>query len=96
MNRSSGEREESAILAGARPEAVQGALGNSLQFAFDRWYEWALRQRDFMIGDQPGITAEEYEAVPRRFGGIGISHDLDGTGSESRQNACPRRDEMCK
>jgi hypothetical protein len=38
----------SAMLAGARPEAIQGALGNSLQVAFDRWHEWALRQRDFV------------------------------------------------
>ena len=30
-----------AILAGARPEAVAGALGESLQVAFERWHEWA-------------------------------------------------------
>jgi hypothetical protein len=63
----------SAMLAGARPEAIQGALGNSLQIAFDRWHEWALRQRDFMIGGNPGITSEEYETVARRFAALGVS-----------------------
>ena len=52
-----------AMLAGARPEAVAGALGNSLQVTFDRWHEWAVQQRDFIIGGKPGITAEEYETV---------------------------------
>jgi hypothetical protein len=61
----------SAILAGARPEAAAGALGNGLQAAFERWHEWALRQRDFMIGDKPGMTSEEYDMVARRFAAIG-------------------------
>jgi hypothetical protein len=30
-------------------EAIAGALGNSLQVAFDRWHEWATRQRDFIL-----------------------------------------------
>jgi hypothetical protein len=62
----------SAMLAGARPEAIQGALGNSLQVAFDRWHEWALRQRDFVFAGEPGITAEEYDTVARRFATLGI------------------------
>src|SRR5690242_4921909 len=57
----------SAMLAGARPEAVAGALGNSLQVAFDRWHEWAVRQRDFVFAGEPGITADEYKAVASRF-----------------------------
>ena len=61
-----------AMLAGAGPEAVAGALGSSLQVAFDRWHEWALRQRDFIIGGEPGITAEEYDTVARRFAAIGV------------------------
>ena len=56
-----------AMLAGARPEAVAGALGNSLQVACDRWHEWAISQRDLIVGGRPGITAEEYDAVARRF-----------------------------
>ena len=32
----------SAVLAGARMEAIAGALGSSLQEAFDRWHDWAL------------------------------------------------------
>jgi len=40
----------SAVLAGAKMEAVAGALGSSIQVAFGRWHEWALRQRDFIIG----------------------------------------------
>ena len=62
----------SAVLAGAKMEAEAGALGNSLQVAFDRWHEWALRQRDFTIDGKPGITEEEYEAVARRFASLGI------------------------
>jgi len=57
---------------GAKMEAVAGALGNSLQAAFDRWHEWALRQRDFIIDGKPGITEDEYEAVARRFASLGI------------------------
>jgi hypothetical protein len=61
-----------AVLAGARMEAIAGALGNSLQVAFDRWHEWASRQRDFIVNGKPGITEEEYEAVARRFAAVGI------------------------
>jgi hypothetical protein len=57
----------SAILAGARPEAVAAALGESVGAAFIRWREWALEQRDFVIGGKPGITAEDYDKVARRF-----------------------------
>jgi len=62
----------SAVLAGANTEAVAGALGSSLETAFDRWHEWASRQRDFIIGGKPGITKEEYETVARRFEAIGM------------------------
>jgi hypothetical protein len=62
-----------AMLVGARPEAVAGALGNSLQVAFDRWREWAARQREFIIAAKPGITEEEYETVARRFAAVGIA-----------------------
>ncbi len=63
----------SAMLAGAKPEAVAGALGNSLQVAFDRWHEWAAKQRDFIINGKPGITEDEYEAIARRFAALGIN-----------------------
>jgi hypothetical protein len=53
-------------------ECIAGALGNSLQVAFDRWHEWASRQRDFIISGKPGITEDEYEAVARRFAAVGI------------------------
>lgn len=62
----------SAMLAGARPEAIEAALGNNLQVAYDRWHEWALRHRDFIIAGRPGITAEEYDAVLRRFAALGM------------------------
>lgn len=61
-----------AMLAGACPEAVAGALGNSLQVAVDRWHEWAISQRDLIVGGRPGITAEEYDAVARRFAALGV------------------------
>ena len=48
-------------------EAIAGALGDSLQVAFDRWHEWASRQRDFIVNGKPEITEEEYEAVARLF-----------------------------
>ena len=61
-----------AMLAGAKPEAVAGALGDNLQAAFQQWHEWAVRQRDFIVGGKLGITAEEYEAVARRFAAVGV------------------------
>jgi hypothetical protein len=62
-----------AVLAGARMEAIVGALGNSLQVAFDRWHKWATAQRDFFVNGNPAITEEEYEAVARRFAAVGIT-----------------------
>jgi hypothetical protein len=62
----------SAMLAGVRPEALKGALGNSLQVAFDRWHEWATQQKDFVFNGRPGITAEEYDTVARRFAAVGV------------------------
>jgi hypothetical protein len=63
-----------AMLGGAKPEAVAGALGNDLQVAFERWQEWASRQRDFVANDgEPGIAEGEYQAVARRFAALGIS-----------------------
>ena len=61
-----------ALLAGARPEAVAGALGDTVEVAFCRWREWALVQRDFIVGGKPGITAEEFDAVAGRFATLGI------------------------
>jgi hypothetical protein len=61
-----------AMLAGARPEAVAGAIGNSLEVAFERWHEWAIRQRDFIVGGKAGITTDEYNAVAHRFAVSGI------------------------
>jgi hypothetical protein len=40
--------------------------------AFRRWHEWAIRQRDLIVGSKPGITHDEYEAVARRFAGAGV------------------------
>lgn len=62
----------SAVLAGARMEAIAGALGSSLQEAFDRWHDWALRQHVFIIDGKPGITDREYETVACRFAAVGI------------------------
>lgn len=56
-----------AILAGARPEAVAGALGESVEVAFERWREWAVSQRDNIVGNKPGVTAEDYDTVARHF-----------------------------
>jgi hypothetical protein len=62
-----------AMRAGAKPEAVAGALGSSLDEAYRRWHEWASRQRDFIIGGEPGVTEDEYEAVAQRFASVGIN-----------------------
>jgi len=61
-----------AMLAGARPEAVAGALGSSVEGAYRRWHEWALRQRNFIIGGKLGITEEAYDTVAQRFAAAGI------------------------
>ena len=55
-----------AILAGASPEAVATALGETVEVTFARWQEWALRQRDFIVAGKPGITLDEYEMVTRK------------------------------
>jgi hypothetical protein len=60
-----------AILASAKPEAVAGALGNSVDEAYQRWHEWASRQRDFIVNGKPGLTEDEYQAVARRFSATG-------------------------
>ena len=60
-----------AILASAKPEAVAGALGNSVDEAYQRWHEWASRQRDFIVNGEPGLTEDEYQAVARRFSATG-------------------------
>jgi hypothetical protein len=61
----------SAMLADARPEAVAGALGDSLDVAYQRWHEWAIRQRDFVAGGKLGITQDEYNTVAERFAAVG-------------------------
>jgi hypothetical protein len=62
----------SAMLAGAKPEAVAGALGNSLDEAYRRWHERASRQRDFITAAEPGIREEDCDVVVQRFAGLGI------------------------
>jgi hypothetical protein len=63
----------SAMLAGARTDAIAGALGNSLDVAFQRWHDWAIRQRDLIVGARPGITQDEYRVVAQRFAAVGIT-----------------------
>ena len=63
----------SAMLAGAKPEAIMAAMGAGLDVAFQRWHEWATQQRDFVFNGKPGITEEEYRAVARRFATVGIN-----------------------
>jgi hypothetical protein len=61
-----------AMLAGAKPEAVAGALGGSLQATFDSWHKWAAHQREFITSGKLGISDEQYEAVAHRFATRGI------------------------
>lgn len=56
-----------AMLAGAKPEAVAGALGSSLDVVFERWHQWASKLREFVSDGKLGITEDEYETVARRF-----------------------------
>jgi len=71
------------MLACAYPEAIMGALGNSLQAAYERWHKWAARQRGFITRGRPGITAEEFDAVAHRFAAHSVRRDdLDGEGSD--------------
>ncbi len=59
-----------AMLAGAHPEAVASALGDSIEATFGQWREWAVRQRDFIIHGNPGITPGEHETVALRFSAL--------------------------
>jgi hypothetical protein len=56
-----------AILSGASPDAVAGALGESVEVTFDCWREWAVIQRDNIVGSKPGIMVEDYDTVERYF-----------------------------
>lgn len=59
----------------ARGREARGGRGltrNSLQDGFERWHEWAQRQRDFIIGGRPSFTAEEYDIVAWRFAAVGV------------------------
>jgi len=76
-----------AMLAGAKPAAVALALGGSVDEVDRVWHEWALRQRDFIIGGKPGITADEYQAVAQRFA---VLQDLRILGSTSGSATCSR------
>jgi hypothetical protein len=80
MNRS--HKRAEAGLAGARMEAIAGALGSSLHEAFDRWHEWALHQRDFITGGRPGITQDEDKAVAQRSTALGIMSRRSGAPGE--------------
>lgn len=60
-----------ALLAGARPEDLAAALGDSLDEMFRRWHDWASGQRNLVIADKPGMTAEEYETVADLFAAAG-------------------------
>jgi hypothetical protein len=66
----------SAMKAGAKPEAVARACGVSVDEAYERWNEWAVIQRDFIIGGTAGITTDEYEAIVRRFTQVGTPQSL--------------------
>ncbi len=62
----------SAILAGARPKTVAGAFGDTVKATFDRWHEWAIEQRDFVVKGRPGISAEKYDRVAQQYPSMGI------------------------
>jgi hypothetical protein len=56
---------------------------SSLQVVYERWPEWAVRQRDFITNGRPGVTAEEFDAVAGQFAVLSIRrNDLDGEGSD--------------
>jgi hypothetical protein len=63
----------SAMRAGAQPEAVARACGLDVGDVYQRWNEWAIIQRDFILDGKPGITDDQYEAVAARFEGRIIS-----------------------
>jgi hypothetical protein len=66
----------SAILAGARPEAVAGAFGDTVDVTFARWHEWALGQRDFTFNGKRAMPEEDYGTVIRVFANAGLKHAL--------------------
>jgi hypothetical protein len=57
----------SAMKAGAEPAVVARACGLDVDAVFQQWNEWAVVQRDFIIGGKPGITADDYETVESAF-----------------------------
>ena len=53
----------SAMIAGAQPDAVARACGLDVNETFERWNDWAIVQRDFVINGKPGITTDDYESI---------------------------------
>ena len=48
--------------------------------AFERWHEWASRQRDFVVDGEPGVTEDEYRryrggSPPPWGSGRPVAHD---------------------
>jgi hypothetical protein len=42
---------------------VRAGCGRDVQ----RWNEWAITQRDFIINGKPGITTDDYETIRSAF-----------------------------
>lgn len=60
----------SAMKAGAEPAAAACACGLDVDAAFQRWNEWVIVQRDYIVGGKPGIRADEYQVVASRLGSL--------------------------
>jgi hypothetical protein len=57
----------SALKAGAEPAAVARSCGLDVSATFERWNEWAIAQRDFIISGKPGITMDDYKMIRATF-----------------------------
>jgi len=65
-----------AMKADAEPAAVARACGLDVDAAYQRWNDWAVVQRDFIIAGKPGIGMEDYEAVKSAFLQRGLSANV--------------------
>lgn len=59
-----------ALMAGARPEEVAAAFGDSLAETYRHWHGWASGQRTL---SKPAVLEQDFAVIVRVFAALGFS-----------------------